>query len=742
MLRFEKLDTYADIHVNGRLIGKCEDEHISHEFDVTDVLFSGENAVVIHFDSPITRTDGLPQRSGEFTAERLYTRRTQCTYGWDWVARLISCGISGNACVTEIEKDEVLVKSAYIYTKNIDEESAQVSADIEFTGNIPDRILTFTILSPEGKIVRSVQKYLGESFVHINLDVVSPKLWYPLGYGEQPIYAFEIRDGGNRVYSDTFGIRNVKIMQLPDEKGSLEEAKCREIKNTHYDFNAESSGFILKVNGKKILCQGANWVPCEPFYNGKTDSKITQALTLAAQAGLNMLRIWGGGTFETKHFYSECSRLGIMVTQDFLMACGHYPEDEDWFIDSLQREAEYAALHIRNQPCLMWWSGDNENAINGSDIQADYTGRRSAYRGIAPVLQKLDPMREFLPSSPYGGDRYASNTVGTTHNTQFLGNDIFPYILSGDVGSYREAWKKFRARFIAEEPQLGAVSVGSMRKFLCGDDIFADDDTMLRYHTKSNPRLSTHLFDISLTFAQRMLGEFISPADRNFKLRYLQYEWVRFTMEQLRREMWFCSGLIYWMYNDCWPAASGWALVDYYNKPKDAWYAFKRCAKNAVLSFDKAGGKIGLFVSNTGCGIKGADIRIAKVKGGSIREIDSFTVDVPAGQATEIYACADSLDNGEVLIAEMNADDLWDRTFFIDGALYIEKKEVHTEVLADECAVIVHADTYVHAVELEGETVFEDNCFSLLPGETRKIRYSANAPLEITAEAYTIKNSL
>lgn len=309
ILKFSRLDTYCHIYLNGELLAHCMDEHISHAFDVTALLKNGENTLNLHFDSSVVIGESMPDHPGAFTTERLNTRRTQCTYGWDWVARFVGCGISGEAGIDQ--------------------------------------------------------------------------------------------------------------------------------------------------------------------------------------------------------------------------------------------------------------------------------GRRSAYEGIAPVIYRMDPHREFLPSSPYGGKMYASNTQGTTHNTQFPGDSILPYMLSGNCADYRKAWKYFRARFIAEEPHLGAVTEGTLRKFMTDEDIFGKDDSMWRSHTKSNPALPTHLFDISLSFAESILGAFSSPADKAFKLRYLQYEWIRFTMEQLRREMWLQSGIIYWMYNDCWPAASGWALVDYYNKPKDAWYAFRRCAKRS-----------------------------------------------------------------------------------------------------------------------------------------------------------------
>ena len=298
-----------------------------------------------------------------------------------------------------------------------------------------------------------------------------------------------------------------------------------------------------------------------------------------------MIRIWGGGAFESKHFYDECSRLGITVTQDFLMACGSYPEDEDWFIEELKKEAKYAARLMRNQPCLMWWSGDNENAVNGCDTDENYQGRRSAYEGIAPILYNEDPMRRFLPSSPFGGKKYASNTVGTTHNTQYLG-EMFGYFLQDDCSDYKEFFKKFRARFIAEEPQMGAISLPSLKKIM-GDEYIYEGDEMWLYHTKTNPCLPHELYEYIVGFARAVLGDFKDGKDRVFKFRYIQYEWIRVVMEQMRREKGFCSGIVYWMLNDCWPAASGWSLIDFYNLPKDAYYSFKRCAKPVVSSIDK-----------------------------------------------------------------------------------------------------------------------------------------------------------
>jgi len=208
-------------------------------------------------------------------------------------------------------------------------------------------------------------------------------------------------------------------------------------------------------------------------------------------------------------------------------------------------------------------------------------------------------------------------------------------------------------------------------------------------------------------------------------------------MEQLRREMWFQSGLIYWMYNDCWPAASGWALLDYYNKPKDAWYAFRRCAKKTVVSLDYEDGKYILYVSNEGNAVQDARIHVMIVSENAVQSVEDITTNLPAGSTVIAGEWKISLPENSRLVAEICAEGETDRTFYIHGALNIRPAQVTLVPVPDENAVIISADTYVHAVELEGDAVFSDNCFSLLPGESRKIAVRGDSAENITVQAYT-----
>lgn len=740
MLVFEKLDTYCDIYINDKHLAACDNGYIPHKFDISKFVVWGENTISIYFYSPITQVLGKKERRPCAFAsyERLYTRRPQCTYGWDWAMRFVTCGI-GNAYIEKIDAG-MKIETAYIYTKSIDEDSAEIVIDIEFEDFECGGIVDVKIINPDGNVEAEYTRYNEESFMRINLDIENPKLWYPNGYGDAELYRMEIKCGDIVLYNTPFGIRTVKIMELPDKEGSESYNKCVELKKTpfseEYDKNDSFSGFILKINGEKILCKGANWVPCEPFSRGNTDKKVTELLELAKSAGVNMIRVWGGGDIESEHFYDECSRLGIMVTQDFLMACAQYPEDEQWFLDQLKKEAEYAVDLLRNKACLVWWSGDNENAIFGSDTDTNYRGRASAYKAIAPVIYKKDYSRRFLASSPYGGKFYASNTKGTTHNTQFLG-DFFKYMLKEDVSDYKEYFKLYNARFIAEEPVLGAASETCLKKFMTEDDIYGDDLSMWLYHTKSNPGLKTQIFEYIYSFAQGVLGKFKNGEDRFFKLKYIQYEWLRVSLERVRREKWFCSGIVYWMLNDCWPAASGWALIDYYCEPKAAYYSFKRTAKPIILSVDFEEGKYKFYICNDS---KEKNLTLkwyAISKNGKV-EFESKTKELLAKANTSFVAlevnATDALKDC-FIVADIDGD----RAFYKKGALEMTASNDRIDTLTTDGEYVrVKSDTYIHALELSGDAVFEDNYFSLLPGEERVIKYKKTGSSDIKAQAYTI----
>ncbi len=736
-LVFEGLDTYTEIFLNGESIGKTDNMFIPHSFDIKDRLLKGPNTLSVHFRSPVKEVEGLPLYGGAFTRERMRTRRIQCTYGWDWVERFVTMGIWRDVYIDT--SHGFRVKNAYIYTEAIYGNSAQIAFEAEFEDYENGGIADVSIISPDGNTVCQRKYYRQESFLKEYIDIPDAELWYPAGYGEQPLYKLVIC---GREFP--FGIRKATVLQLPDKKDSEYYNKCLEIKDSvsgkRYDRNEEFSGFQLLINDIPIMCKGANWVPSEPFPSAEADEKITELLTLAREANLNMLRIWGGGIFEKQHFYNECDRLGILVTQDFLMACGDYPEEDSCFIEQLQRETEFAAIALRNHPCLVWWSGDNENAVDGFDEAESYHGRTAIHKGIYPVLNRLDPKRRFFLSSPCGGTPYASKTAGTTHNTQYLGCSIFPYIMNEEMTDYKEHFSQYLARFIAEEPTTGAVCLPSLRKFMTDEDIFEGDE-MWNYHTKSNPALSFSLFDVLLNFTEKVLGSFRDGHDRYFKMKYIQYEWIRISMENIRRNKGFINGIVYWMWNDCWAASSGWAFVDFYCLPKASFYSFRRCAGKLLLSVDKKE-TYSIYLCNDSLNAVRGELSVYCLHKGEIYKIKSTEISAEASVSEKVLSLPPSImPEDAVMICDIKGENFSDRAFYKNGNLPIYPCDGVTITERKENSITVHSEGYTHIVELEGEYVFGDNYFSLLPGEKRTIhmRPARNAGNdEITVTGYTL----
>lgn len=720
-LVFEGLDTYAEIRLNGRVIGTCDNMFIDHRFSVDGALRVGENTLEVAFESPVRRVAGRPALPAAFTSGRQYTRRIQCTYGWDWVARFVTCGIYRPVYLESAAAARV--ESMYVYTEWADAEAAQlvIRADVRH----PERAgrCRITLRDPDGAVVYDGCRYCAEPELVHRITVRAPRRWYPIGYGAQPLYTLTLEIGAE-IRSERIGIRTVKVVQLPDEPGSVYEDRCKALQQTpsaqNRDLNESFAGFQLRINDVPIFCCGGNWVPCEPFPSAETAKKITQLLELAAGAGVNMIRVWGGGIFEQSHFYEECDRLGILVTQDFLMACATYPEDDPSFLEQLRREAAYAARRLRNRASLVWWSGDNENAVMGADDEPSFPGRSAALRAIQPVLMQLDPMRTFLPSSPYGGRKYCSKTYGTTHNTFFLG-DMLAYMERRSVSDYRAWYRQFDARFIAEEPAMGAVCDASLARMMTEADRDELGD-MWRYHTKNNPVMKRHMLDIVRDFASDILGEPANAEEARFKLRYIHYEWIRLAMEQARRNIGFCNGIVFWMLNDCWPAAAGWALLDYYTMPKASYYAFKRLAAPTVLSVDETQPGVGtLTAANRGSDDDTLHIVCTEwdLTDGRISTVGEWDCTVPAYD--RVQRTLPLRDDRVLICTAFRSGRKADRTFWKRGAMRLCPSDAVRVDAEDRESITLTASAYVHAVELEGAFVLSDNYFSMLPGETVRL---------------------
>ncbi len=748
---FEGLDVYCDISLNGTMLASTENMFLAHRFRVGSLLRKGNNVIRVVCRPPEEEVMGNPERSAAFgNWTRLYTRRIQCTYGWDWVERFVTCGIVRDVYLYCDDPTEL--EDAYIYTDSIDAYSAQLKMEFRFRAVGRHAWLRMVITDPDGCMVYSDSKRIVEKRMYQTVDVEAPRLWYPNGYGEQNLYRIrlEILDGEGNSFSGreavkmlssreyAFGIRTLKVLQMQDRPKSAFYEKCLALQRAvsfsqeimDYERNTEFFGFVVLVNQIPILCKGANWVPCEPFRFQGNGDKIRHILSLAQKAGLNMLRIWGGGVFEEDVLYEECDRLGILVTQDFLMACGSYPCEEAWFQEQLGKEALFAVKKLRNHACLAWWSGDNENAAGGSDNQEDYEGRIGVRGFILPIVKEYDHTREIFPSSPYGGDRYASLTSGTTHHTQFMAPK-FVDVRTKDMEDFEAYFDRYLSRFDNEEPVMGAPCLDSLKRFMTKEEIFGEDTTMWQYHTRNNPAgefLRVSIFQYHEIFAQKILGNFRDPQDRLMKLQYIQYELVRKTMELYRREKWFSAGIVYWMLDDEWPA-SGWALIDYYGVPKAGYYAFAQTAQPVIASVVKKGNSYCAFVCNDGVKEdKGILTVTAEDFAGkshvwtcefvSEANVSRVVLEIPEEEMA-LYA-----DRTSVLLCDtVSGSGRHHTRYYCSKPANVTWPDARVSILEQTAGhVTLVSDGYVPAVRLEG-AIFEDNYFAMQKGVPKVVGY-------------------
>ena len=258
---------------------------------------------------------------------------------------------------------------------------------------------------------------------------------------------------------------------------------------------------------------------------------------------------------------------------------------------------------------------------------------------------------------------------------------------------------------------------------------------------KKEIALLRELYEYERMFAEKLLGDFQNGQDRVFKMQYIQYEWVRISFELARRNLWFNSGILYWMLSDCWPAASGWALIDYYGLPKASYYSFRRCAKAVVGSIDREDGHYTAYITNDSLSAQNLQMTVCKLnyQSGAVTPLLEKTVQADAQSVVRIpVAC--TLAANEILICDLQNDALQDRCFYKEGGLEMVKTDEVRIVEKTEASVTVEAEGYVHAVALEGNGVFGESYFSLLPSQRRTVSFAPakGAEPEITCLGYTL----
>ena len=751
-IEFLGLDTYCEVYLNDEKLGFCDNMNLTYTYDVGAFLKDGKNVLRLEFLSPKGQVKDVKYGicDGAFARDRLFTRRMQCTYGWDWVHRFVTMGIWRD--VTLFINRFVKIESLSASLKNLTDFGADMEISLfgthdasffhgAFGENFPHSenspMVRFEVFNPDGEMIYKKERLFRESFMAEYFTIENPKLWYPNGYGESPLYKLKAVVSDENVICEkcvNFGIRDFAIIERPDKEGTknleLAKAKFSEfIKREPQE--KEYCSFETVVNNIKVFCRGANWVPADPFPGNVSYDRLKELIKLAHDSGINMLRVWGGGYFESDDFYDLCDEYGIMIQQDFLMACGTYPYDDELldehdedalhFTESFKKECEDNIKRLVSHPSVVWYNGDNENMM-GNNENFVSNARRLAYGITLPAIRKYDTKRRFFASSPWGGSHFNSPASGMFHATGFL-DFYLDYIKDNSMEDYVGYFGNAVSRFANETPVMSSVSLCSLKKFISEDEMGIDKFSYFDYHTKNHPAdkyKDFHLFDHINLGAKKIFGEFKSAEDRLLKMNLLGYEWTRSVMESYRRNLDYTSGNLFWMYNDCWPAV-GWSMVDYYSVPKCAYYAMKRNSESISASMVKEDGKIKVYVSN--CGVLDEKISgtVYFVNSGEICKTEKFEFLSTAGKAEAAAICEFT---GTVAVCDIKGENISDRAVYFDvppAKLTLDEANITVERYDDK--IELKSDKFALFVTLDGEFVFSDNAFLMLPEETKTVFY-------------------
>ena len=579
-LEFDGLDTFATIFLNGEEIGRAINMFIPHRFDVTDIVHAGRNTVAVRFDPAAKVAARMDHKDlfGCFDTPRVNARKMQCAFGWDWTHRFVGAGIWRDArlasydclSIADVHIEPEIVGShadawIAIEVENHTGEDAQAVASIVVAlGEGREKMELVETISPVGGVIEAVVR------------IEEPELWWPNGSGEQPLYTCMVglqHEGEVQDVAETrFGVRTVGLVER-DQDGSNRQT--------------------LLVNGEEVFCKGANWIPADHFVSNVTPERYRELVRLARDANFNMLRVWGGGIYEDPAFYEACDEMGIMVWQDFMFACATYP-DTDEFARSVAQEAQAVVKRLRNHPSIAVWCGNNECEMNYTPRQ-NWPGKHLFHELIPKVLKRLDHTRPYRPSSPFGGATGNDSTEGTWH-----GGSWFRAYL-GDHARWRHMIEEDRGPFVAEFYAQSSPAIESLRKFIPEQELFPPTGAVWEFHNKDNPHSGrtdglTHQ-QILVDLTRRMMGEFSSAEEFAAHSGILQGEFVKAEIEHFRREKWAISGAIYWMFDDCWPAI-GWSLVDYFLRPKPAYYYAKRACAPVIVSFKQLEDRVQAYVTS------------------------------------------------------------------------------------------------------------------------------------------------
>ncbi|WP_177177156.1 beta-mannosidase [Flavobacterium urocaniciphilum] len=719
-LIFEGLDTYANVYLNGKLFLETDNMFRTWKQSAKKELQIGENHLKIIFKS----ASNIGKEEAKKLAyilpgdEKVFTRKAQYHYGWDWGPRFVTCGIY-RPIKLQFWND--------IKIENISYEQISLKNDLAKLNFIVDLNCqkSGTYLLKINDFLKSYSLKNGKNILQIPYEIVNPKRWWCNGLGEPNLYAFQVSVSKKKKNIDSkklnIGLRTIELVQENDAIGK---------------------SFYFKLNGKPIFMKGANYIPPDSFLPRVTDSVYQSIVKNSVDANMNMIRVWGGGVYADDAFYDACDKNGILVWQDFMFACAMYPSDVK-FLENVKQEVVDNVNRLQNHPSIALWCGNNENDegwhnwgwqkqynYSEADSTSIWNGYKKLFHEVIP--QTLDSLLAkekniYWPSSPsIGWGRKESLLQGDSHYWGvWWGMEPF------------EIYKKKVGRFMSEYGFQGIPSVETFKKFAIESELHLNSE-VVKAHQKHPTGFQT-----IQTYMERDYKVPTKFEEYVYVSQLLQAEGMKTAIEAHRRAKPNCMGTLFWQLNDCWPVTS-WSSVDYFGNWKAFHYQAKKSFQNVLVSFEEKETVIDVHIINDGKAKVGGNLNLElwDFNGAILWQSETgYSVDNKSNVLVSIpKSIFSKFDKNKIVLRATfchSYDELAGKIDCTQSEFYfvkpkelkLEKPEITIEYLPNN-EIKVSTNTVAKNIYLYQEgTTFSDNYFDLLtyPFDRKIIKLSKPA---------------
>ncbi|WP_256760494.1 glycoside hydrolase family 2 protein [Cohnella sp. WQ 127256] len=543
------VDYRFKVLLNGDILHEQEGMFTPFEIDLTGLAVEGDELRIVVFPAP-KREGASPGRE-----QADQSCKPAVSYGWDWHPRLVPLGIWDDTYL-ETRAASHIESFETFYRLSSDLQLAEIDMAVQLS-ELPyeEGVLRWTLTDRHGAVVASKEIAPGERTLRIRTELVKPELWWPAEHGDPVLYesAVEWTEGGRRNdrKRQAVGFRTVRLVMHP---GAWQEP-------SQFPKSRSNPPIMLEVNGREIFCKGSNWVNPEIFPGTIREQTYGSLLKLTKDANMNLLRSWGGGIINKDVFFQLCDEMGLMVWQEFPLACNNYV-GTDAYLQVLDQESKSIIHRLRSHCSVVMWCGGNELFNSWSGM----TDQSLALRLLNKNCYELDPQRPFLMTSPLMGMAH-----GHYKFRDDSGEEVYQWMARANNTAYTEFGVP------------GPSSAEYIRQFIPESELFPPrPGTAWETHHAFGAWLSDDWLNLGT------IEHYFGPCESLEQLvergQWLQAEGYKAIYEEARRQKPKCSMALNWCFNEPWPTAANNSLVNWPAEPKPAYEAVKASCRPVLAS--------------------------------------------------------------------------------------------------------------------------------------------------------------